>query len=61
MEVLEMTIDKDKVIVCKSTSHISVSYNGKRMIVRDLNLLEKDKNYIKEWYIGLYGKGDNNG
>lgn len=49
-------MDKDKIVVCKSNDSVSIAYNGKRMIITDTSLLNKDKEYIKNWYINLYGK-----
>lgn len=49
-------MDSNKIVICKSKDSISITYDGKRMIVRDASLLDKDKEYIKNWYINLYGK-----
>lgn len=54
-------MDKDKIIVCKSNNSLSITYCGKRMIVTDTSLFNKDKEYIKNWYINLYRKGEQNG
>lgn len=49
-------MDRSKIIVCKDENFITITCNGKRMIVNDKSLFDKDKDYIKDWYINLYGK-----
>lgn len=43
----------NKIIVCKSKDCITITENGKQMIIADKSLLDKDKEYITNWYIKL--------
>jgi hypothetical protein len=44
-------IDRDKIVVIKSSSQIIVSYMGKRLILPVDEMKDKTKEEIRDWYI----------
>jgi hypothetical protein len=44
-------IEKDKILVVKSSNEVIISYMGKRLIVSDNEFIKKNIEEIKVWYI----------